>query len=272
MDNPSPLIKQGWLRAALFVLVFFAGAISIGLFFEKSTASSLLPILVSTVFSVALAALFRRIVDRRSVMSMGFQWRGFQHHGWIGFCLGIALLGLGTLVLFATQHLYWSNVQLHADDLFIAFVLMMLVALGEEIVFRGYILRNLLRSMNKWVALVVSAFIFAVAHAGNPGITSLAAVNILLGGLLLGLNYIYTRNLWFALLFHLSWNFFQGPVLGYEVSGLAIQSVLAPELKGPAYLTGAEFGFEGSMLATIVLAIAVLVMVLVYERKYKLSK
>jgi hypothetical protein len=57
-------------------------------------------------------------------------------------------------------------------------------------------------------------------------------------------------------------------VLGYDVSGLAIQSVLEPELKGPAWLTGGQFGFEGSLAATMVMLPALLLLLLVYERRY----
>jgi membrane protease YdiL (CAAX protease family) len=283
MNNPTPLIKKGWLRAVLFILVFFAGAVSIGLVVglltgttggsakaagNTSVNDTSIYVLLSTLLSVALTAIFRRYIDRRPVASLGFQWDGYQHHAVTGFCLAFALLGMGTLILFFHNNLQWNNVHIQPGDLFIALVMMMLVALGEEMVFRGYILRNLMQSMNKWVALVYTSLLFVIAHAGNPGITSIAVINILLGGLLLGMNYIYTRNLWYALLFHFSWNFFQGPVLGYEVSGINLQSILEPELKGPSWLTGGRFGFEGSIAATIVFIPALLILFLAYERRY----
>ncbi len=111
-------------------------------------------------------------------------------------------------------------------------------------VFRGYILNNLMESMNKWAALGVSAGLFTMAHGSNPGISFIAVINLALAGLLLGVNYIYTRNIWFGICFHFSWNFLQGPVLGYQVSGLPLQSVLQPSLQGPWWLTGGSFGIE----------------------------
>jgi hypothetical protein len=284
MNSPTPLITKGWLRAVVFVLVFFAGAVSIGLVLGMLTVTTegkagnagdsaalnntALYVLINTLLSVVLTVLFRRYVDGRPVASLGFKWDHYQHHAATGFCLSLALLGTGTLILFFHKNLQWNNVHVQPDDLFIALVLMMMVALGEEMVFRGYILRNLLQSMNKWVALVISALLFVMAHAGNPGMTAVAVINLLLGGLLLGINYIYTRNLWYALFFHLGWNYFQGPVLGYEVSGISLQSVLEPELKGPSWLTGGQFGFEGSIAATIVFIPALVILYLVYERRY----
>jgi membrane protease YdiL (CAAX protease family) len=147
-----------------------------------------------------------------------------------------------------------------------------MIALAEEIVFRGYILKNLMRSVNKWMALGISAILFAMAHWGNPGMTPVAAVNLLLGGLLLGINYIYTRNLWFAISFHFSWNFFQGPVLGYEVSGLPLHNVLQPDLKGPWWITGGSFGFEGSFITTCLFIAALLLLYTVYEARSRKSE
>jgi membrane protease YdiL (CAAX protease family) len=134
-------------------------------------------------------------------------------------------------------------------------------------VFRGYILNNLMESMNKWMALGISAALFMMAHGTNPGITFIAAINLFLAGLLLGINFIHTRNIWFAVCFHFSWNFFQGPVLGYEVSGLPLQSVLQPSLQGAWYITGGSFGLEGSFVATGLFLLALLLLYATYEKR-----
>jgi uncharacterized protein len=140
------------------------------------------------------------------------------------------------------------------------------VAVSEETVFRGYILNNLAQSVNKWVALGISALLFALFHAGNPGITQLALLNLFLAGLLLGLNYLYTQNLWFAIMFHFSWNFFLGPVLGYEVSGLPLNSLLQQSIQGPDWITGGEFGLEGSVLDGIFSIVSFTLLLVIYRR------
>jgi uncharacterized protein len=94
-------------------------------------------------------------------------------------------------------------------------------------------------------------------------------VNIFLAGILLGVNYIYTRNLWFGWLLHFSWNFFQGSVLGYNISGLTLQPVLTQEMKGADWLTGGQFGFEGSVVSAVLQLLAILILVFVYERNSK---
>lgn len=283
--NSTPLIKQGWLRAILLLLAFLgcallAGFISSAILLmthgaqtggDKSALTQniiILSIFITTVFAIALTVIFRRYIDRKPIKSLGFAWQPFQQDAFTGFCLGIALLGIGSLALYARDNLDWTNVHFKPADLFIALVLMVLVAFAEEMVFRGYILNNLMESMNKWVALVISAGLFTIAHISNPGITSVAIANLLLAGLLLGINFIYTRNIWFAIFFHFSWNFLQGPVFGYEVSGLPLQSILEPSLQGPWWLTGGTFGMEGSFITTALFVLSLLLLYYVYQNKY----
>lgn len=283
-NTSTPLIRQGWLRAVLFMLVFLvcalpAGSIAGALMTTPQKDAQavnptfiILSLFITSVIAILLAILFRKIIDRKTVMSLGFNWRGYEQEAYTGLSMGPALLGLGTLLLMAINKLDWTDASFHASDFFIALVLMAMIALAEEIVFRGYILKNLMRSVNKWMALGISSVLFALAHWGNPGMTSVAAVNLLLGGLLLGINYIYTRNLWFAIAFHFSWNFFQGPVLGYEVSGLPLHNVLQPDLKGSWWITGGSFGFEGSFITTCLFIAALLLLYTTYEARSRKSE
>jgi uncharacterized protein len=282
----APIIKQGWMRAILLLLAFIGCSLLAGVIAsfaliapafstlsKTPQADLILQIIILTLFlttllTIALTVIFRLYIDRRSVKSLGFQWQPFQRDALTGLCLGVAILGAGSLVLFATKNLEWSDVHFKPGDFFLGLALMALIALTEEMVFRGYILNNLMESMNKWAALAVSAALFTLAHGGNPGITSVAVVNLILAGGILGINFIYTRNLWFAILFHFSWNFLQGPVLGYEVSGLPLQGVLQPALQGPWWLTGGQFGLEGSFIITCLLLGSLLLLYTVYEKRY----
>ncbi|HEX4850555.1 MAG TPA: CPBP family intramembrane glutamic endopeptidase, partial [Puia sp.] len=105
----------------------------------------------------------------------------------------------------------------------------------------------------------------------NPGMNFIPLINIFLAGILLGMNYIFTRNLWFAFLLHFAWNFFEGPILGYKISGINLPTLLQMDLKGDLLLTGGEFGFEGSVINTGLTVIAILILYWVYEKKYQAS-
>lgn len=254
--NAMPLIRRGWIRAMLFcmcyLLVFIiAGSIYTSLQRRVTVSTQVFffwSFIVSFFFSLLTVYVFRRAIDRQSFRSLGFEWKHHERDAGIGLLLGLVLLGIESLILYFTGHLAWTGVTVNFTDLFSGMMIMLLVAISEETVFRGYILNNLMQSINKWVALAISSLLFALFHAGNPGITPLALLNIFLSGLVLGLNYVYTKNLWFAIMFHFSWNFFLGPVLGYEVSGLGLSSLLEQDITGPDWLTGGEFGLEGSVL------------------------
>jgi uncharacterized protein len=270
----TPLIRAGWLRVTVFAICFLlVFIIASSLYYSvkgwlalSDEAFFLGSFILSFSFFMLTVYIFRRVVDRNSFKSLGFQFKGFERDIAIGLLLGIVLLGVESLILYFTGHLAWMEVHLHAVDLLSGLLLMILVAISEETVFRGYILNNLMQSMNKWVALGITALLFAVFHAGNPGITALALFNIFLSGLLMGLNYLYTKNLWFAIFFHFSWNFFLGPVLGYEVSGLPLNSLLEQNIEGPDWLTGGIFGLEGSILDGIFSVIAFAMLMAYYEK------
>jgi membrane protease YdiL (CAAX protease family) len=287
----KPLIPWGWLRVLLFCIFYFISFflvyIPIGALIavlrkdiaEKAKPEDIaglmsgeflwLTIAVSLAISLLLVFLFRKFVDRKSFAGLGFKTSGHLSDAISGFFLAIAILGAGSLALFLFHYLKWTDIDFNGNELFISFGIFVMVAFSEELVFRGYILNNLMQSFNKWIALIISALLFTCFHLGTPGIGTIPIVNIFLAGILLGINYIYTKNLWFAILFHLGWNFFQGPVLGFKVSGITLQSLLQTELKGDLFFTGGEFGFEGSFFNMGFTILAILCLYLVYERKNK---
>ena len=290
----SPLIRQGWLRVLLFCVFFLlvvlgiASIVGVIIVFmkkdeiQKGQAIDMkalmmgdflwLNSLIGLAASFLAVLLFRKIIDRKTMVSLGFQMNRFFRSSWSGLFLAPAILGAGTLILYFSGHLQWTDINFSASDLFIELGIMAMVALGEEIVFRGYILNNLMESFNRWIALGISAMLFAVVHMMNPNYDFIAMANIFLAGILLGLNYIYTRNLWFAILFHFSWNLFQGPLLGYSVSGIHLPVLLQTELNGDQLLTGGEFGFEGSVIDLALTLITILVLSAVYARKFRAAE
>jgi uncharacterized protein len=278
-------IKQGWIRALLFMLAF----VGLSLFVEMY-ASKLLEKWVPSLYkdgdldlnnplglatmvgmslfiALVLVSLFRHFVDGKTVASLGFPWK--TEYALSGFFLGIVLLGLGTLFLVLNKNLQFIDLHFDAIQFTMGLLSMAVVAFSEELFVRGYVLNNLMQSVKPWIALLISASLFAILHAGNPNVTVLSLVNIFLAGILLGVNYIYTRNLWFGWLLHFSWNFFQGSVLGYNISGLTLQPVLTQEMKGADWLTGGQFGFEGSVVSAVLQLLAILILVFVYERNSK---
>ena len=272
----QPLIKQGWLRAILFLTAYLLLMLFTATVLSKLSASVSLPdeptlwggILIQLILGILLVLIFRKWMDRSSIKSLGLPLKQHAKEAITGFVTGIFICHLIAVVLWLMQLLEWMPDDASILSLLPSFLLLALVAFTEELVFRGYLLNNLMQSMNEKTALFTSAFIFAAAHSFNPEFNLTAFFNILLAGLLLGINYIFTRNLWFGILLHLSWNFVQGPVLGFKVSGLELPSLLEQNLRGSILLTGDEFGLEASWLTAIVFGIAIPVFYLLFQKKY----
>ena len=167
-----------------------------------------------------------------------------------GALFGAVLIGLADLVIEVFTPL--RHARGHGFPVAETALVFVPAVLHEELVFRGYPYQ-LLRRIGPWFAIVASSLVFAALHARNEDVTTLALINVFLGGVVLALAYERYRRLWMPIGLHFAWNIMSGPILGYDVSGFtSSRSVLVTVVKGPGILTGAGFGIEGSILMTLV--------------------
>jgi membrane protease YdiL (CAAX protease family) len=134
---------------------------------------------------------------------------------------------------------------------------------AEEILVRGVIFRITEEGLGTWLAIVISALLFGLAHAANPQASVVSGLAVALeAGVLLAAAFILTRRLWLAIGLHFAWNFVQGGVFGVAVSGHPIDGLLKGRLSGPPILSGGPFGAEASVFAvTYCLAAGVFLLV-----------
>ena len=289
MTELLPRIKSGWLRATLFFIVafissqIFAGIGTVLILivsgFDLSALSNqdqimeelnqinfFLPLKIIEFLSVMLCVwLFMRFIDRKPLRSIGLDLKGYENDLKLGLALGAGLIALGFFILFILGYLSVDGFSFPLGTILLYFLLFVVVSFHEEIMVRGYILNNLMQSTNRYVALVVSSVLFMSIHLLNPNINFLATLNLFLAGIVLGIYYIHKSNLWLPIGMHLTWNFFQGPVFGFEVSGIEAESIINQSVSGSDLLTGGAFGFEGSLLCTF----AIVLMIFYLDKKYK---
>jgi len=201
------------------------------------------------------------------VKDLGFSLRGrVKDFGWGAlYGTGTMLLGFLVLLTFGIITIEWGSTAL--ADILIFLPIFFCVAVMEEALSRGAMINICLKHSNKAVALIVSSLIFAVMHIMNTGISWIGCCNLLLAGLFMGMYYIYQRNLWFPIALHLTWNFVQGPVLGFAVSGTTTPQMIIQHPNGAALWTGGEFGFEGSLVGVIILCAATIAVYFHFRRK-----
>lgn len=202
-----------------------------------------------------------------SLLGMSLRGRGKDLLAGLGVAVLLYAVGFGTSLLMGTVEI--ASVEWVPRDLLGTLLFFLLVAVTEEVMLRGFVLGRMLSAgMNRFVALFLSSALFSAMHLFNPNFALLPFVNILLAGCLLGASFLYTRNLCFPVVLHWFWNWLQGPVLGYEVSGMdSGETLLTLRLTGSDLLTGGSFGFEGSLLCTVLLVGGTLAIVAYYERR-----
>ena len=280
----KPLISQGWLRALLFLIAFgLATGIFLAVYLMAVQKGSpdiagldiLLKgknLLVTTAIIFALSLIitfvFRRWVDRKSFVSLGLDFNGHGGEAIAGGVLATFIICASSLLLKATGHLKWMDIIFDARALFLAFGSVVIISFYEELIFRGYILNNLMDSFPGWLALTISSLLFMIFHwTGQSSIGFFSLANTLIMGLILGLNYLYTRNLWFSFCFHIGWKFMEGPAFGYSGDD-SFQTFLQPELSGDVNITGGANGLEGSVILMAVALLSLITLYLFLQRKF----
>lgn len=185
-----------------------------------------------------------------------------------GISLAIVLYAVGFGVSLLAGAVEIAGVVFNPSSLLISFVFFLLVAITEEFALRGFVLERMLQGgVNKFWALFLSATLFSLVHIANPNFDFLSFINILLAGILLGSSYIYTRNLCFPIALHWFWNWIQGPVLGYEVSGNKFcDGLLTLYLPEANLINGGAFGFEGSILCTVLMVAGTAVILKMFKK------
>ena len=185
-----------------------------------------------------------------------------------GISLAIVLYAVGFGVSLLAGAVEIAGVVFNPSSLLISFVFFLLVAITEEFALRGFVLERMLQGgVNKFWALFLSATLFSLVHIANPNFDFLSFINILLAGILLGSSYIYTRNLCFPITLHWFWNWIQGPVLGYEVSGNKFcDGLLTLYLPEANLINGGAFGFEGSILCTVLMVAGTAVILKMFRK------
>ena len=202
----------------------------------------------------------RRFLDRRDMASLGLgrPERRLGASPWVGLVVGAAPIVVAAAALLVLGRAHVEQAEARAGAL--ALLLGLAVpAFFEELVCRGYLLRNMVEIGRPVAGVIVTSALFSLLHVLNPGYldSPLVPLNLLLAGVFLALGYLLSGNLWFPTAMHFAWNAAQGPVLGVPVSGMPTPSLVRlAGLEGPDMLTGGAFGLEGSVLTTVALVAA----------------
>ncbi len=206
-------------------------------------------ILTCLLVLIAYHHLFR-VYEQREVVEVSTKHLGRNLVLGVGAGILLQLLVVGTIAVFGSVTI--EDVSMSAN-LTKALSLSLFAGVVEEVLFRGILFRIVEESLGSIIALLISGLFFGLAHLGNDNSSLFAALAIALqAGILIGVTYMYTRDLWMAIGLHFAWNFILGGILGLAVSGFDMgESLLKMDIAGSEWLTGGAFGPENSIQAIV---------------------
>lgn len=225
----------------------------------------MIPSLLSTVFGTVTSIVYCRNIEVRPVSSMGVRKRKLIPHYLTGLLTGIAMMSVITMLSVVTG----VNSISVCNNINVGIILLYLLGffvqgMSEEFIFRGYLMTTIGGHHSAVLAVGISAGAFALAHAFNPGFNVPACINLILFGVFAGMYMICFDDIWGVCGIHSVWNFMQGNFYGISVSGTGSTESVFRTTAGTSHdwLSGGEFGIEGSIFTTIVLAGGIVLLIL----------
>jgi len=175
--------------------------------------------------------------------------------------LGGSILGIILILLCAFFMVLSSLVSftyLSVNNVLVLILIFIVVAISEEVIFRGYLLNKLSERLSVQWAVIISSLMFSMMHIGNSHFGLIGFTNIFLSGMLLAMVALKDQNLWVSIGLHFTWNLTQA-ILGFAVSGHNEVGLLKlNHLTSLGYLSGGALGVEGSLLLTPIIFVAML--------------
>ena len=237
------------------LFIIYSTILSLGIYTASESDSYLINIPIFLITAVVLLLLYNlliryveandacKIAPRKDISSIGN-----------GLFIGFSYFIIVTVTMSLCGYYHIKSIQFDWEKQLFSFTLFFLVAVSEEIFFRGILFRMINRRWNIWAALVISALIFGGLHIFNDNATLWSSIAIAIeAGSLLGAAYAYSKNIWLPIGIHWIWNYTQGNILGFPVSGEDnVTSIITPEISGPQWLTGGSFGAEASAISAVI--------------------
>lgn len=269
---------HGGITFVAFLGILFATLISAALIVFSfigldADLPELLANLLQFVFFILFVWLYAKYIEKRSFRSFGFFGRRKFRDYTKGVIIGLLLLSVSFVVVASSSK---ANI-VYAFNFNIYSVLSILSVLGffliqgasEEIFMRGWFMQSIAVRHWPWLGIVLSTVIFTVLHAANPNLNTVAVVNLFLIGLFLAILALYDENLWGACGFHSAWNFTMNSVYGVQVSGnkLTGETIMQTTFEGNDLITGGAFGLEGSIVVTVIIFIATVLLIVLRSKR-----
>ncbi|MCX7709761.1 MAG: CPBP family intramembrane metalloprotease [Clostridia bacterium] len=271
--NKSGQVRSGW-KISLCLIVGIIMVIGLQILFRmvlpKNSFSMFLFRLTMPLSILGATFFVLKVVDKKKAKDIGLASYKEYHKDFLtGLVMGtvsltvifFALLAYGAYSL--ENSLSQPNIT---GDIITSLVLYIFVGFAEEIFGRGYCMTVLWQTGNKWIVVIVSSILFSLLHGGNPNVGIVALINTFLVGVLFAYMFLKTKSIWLPIGFHIAWNFFQGPVYGFAVSGGEGTSVYKVKLIKDNLVTGGAYGPEAGLIGTALILLGFIFIWMYYPK------
>jgi len=263
MEHKFFYLLKPIIRLLLFVFYLFLWAIPVGFLtqlplfkFQEGSLPSLFFSEISLTF-MAIGALFMifqtyptRNFERVFVVKNNLL-PGFLKGTGIGLALILACTGL----MFINGNVDFFYTKFEVSSILSYLIFFIFVGISEEFVFRTFPLVVFAERYKIWVSIFLNGLLFGLIHISNPNFSVFAMINITLCGIVFALITLQKRNIWWSVGMHFGWNFCQGTLLGFKVSGIDAPGLMVSRPVGNATFSGGNFGIEGSVICTFILVL-----------------
>jgi uncharacterized protein len=266
LDDTGRTLRSGWV-IVLFALVaavtYFIGSAAVGLLGLYPSAPLRLDdftLFFTTLVMLGASGLATLVCALALKAQIGLPTNRALKNTFLGLGLGAALVTLAVAIPAVAGQGALTLYEGSLGALALAGLRQLLVlaptSVGEELLLRGVVLRQLAIGTRPWIAVALTGCAFGVMHLLNPSASPIAALNVALVGLWFGVLAIRT-SLWTSIGAHVAWNWFEGFVFGQPVSGIIPgPSLFAGSVQATGFFSGGDFGPEASGLTTVLLALA----------------
>lgn len=207
-------------------------------------------------------------VEKRSLRSIGFTRNNIIKSYIGGLLCGLIMFGgvvfIGVLLGQYSFDAFDLSSLIWAFPFFFAFVFQ---GLHEEVFNRGWMLVSMSRKNPISVVLLINAIIFMCLHLGGNGVNVIALINMALGAIIFSLMFLRFDNIWFCSAVHTMWNYMQGYLMGFTVSGISsISSLFKFHILSYSIVGGNSFGPEAGLITTVVMILTIVFLLKVYNK------
>lgn len=268
-------IKTFIITFLLLVIGELAGVIPSSLMYGLTLNSSFWKFFVQLFVSFGIVSLviffYTKSIEGLPIKTLGLSSENPTKKFLIGFLIGGSLMAISTflLIISGQAEIRWIGFQ-NLSTVLIIIPAWIVQSSTEEILTRGYLFTRMQNSTgNIYISLIVQAAFFSFLHIFNSSVSVIALAQIFVVGTLFAIYSLYEGSIWGACGMHAAWNWSQGNVFGWKVSGMNAEggSILQSIATGNEILTGGNFGVEGGLVSLIVLIIAIIVICMLMKKE-----